>query len=108
MRIFPLLDAATTTTGPGQVAVASAHADPMVIRTHQVSGKTTAGAGAAAVDIQVSNNGRVWLTLGTVTLTLGEDEVTDGFASGAQWRFVRANVTSISGTGASVTAEMGA
>ena len=107
MRIFPLLDAATA-TGPGQVAAAAAHADPLVVRTYQVSGKTTTGAGAAVVDIEVSNNGRVWLTLVTITLTLGTDEVTDGFASGAQWRFARANVTSISGTGASVTAEMGA
>lgn len=107
MKLFNLLTNATA-TGTGPVANAANQPFPAQRHTFQVSGKTTAGAGAAAVDIQVSNNGRVWLTLATVTLTLGTTESTDGFVSDAPWRFVRANVTSISGTGASVTAEMGA
>lgn len=107
MKLFNLLTNATA-TGPGEVANAANQPFPTPSRTIQVSGKTTAGAGAVAVDIQVSNNGRVWLTLATVTLTLSTTESTDGFVSDAPWCFVRANVTSISGTGASVTAEMGA
>lgn len=64
MKLFNLLTNATS-TGAGTVANAANQPFPAQSRTIQVSGKTTAGAGAAAVDIEVSNNGRVWLTLAT-------------------------------------------
>ena len=107
MRVFKLLNGATA-TGAGTAVNSVAFAGLDSNKTVQVSGKTTSAAGAATVAIEVSNNGRVWLTLATVTLVLGTTETTDGFASDAPWCFVRANVTAISGTGASVTAEMGA
>lgn len=76
--------------------------------TFQASGTTSAGAGAVSVAVQVSNNGVHWLTLGTISLVLSTTAATDGFASDASWVFVRGNVTSISGTDATVSLFMGA
>ena len=77
--------------------------------TFQAVGSTTAGAGAVTVQIQGSNVDDVntYVTLGTISLTLGTTKVADGFATAAPWKFVRANVTAISGTGASVNVFMG-
>lgn len=69
----------------------------------QATGETTAGAGATAVEIQVSNDGSFWMVAGTISLTLSTTEATDGFAINALWKYLRANVSSISGTGAYVT-----
>lgn len=76
---------------------------------------TGTGAVSATVSIQVTNedataagvNGN-WCTttLGTITLT-GTTAVSDGFTSIAPWRWVRVNVTAISGTGAAVQVLMG-
>ncbi len=71
--------------------------------TFQAYGTTTAGAGAATIKIQVSNNETDWLDLGTISLTLSTTSSSDGFAAEAPWQYVRANVTAISGTGASVS-----
>lgn len=76
-------------------------------RTFQATGLTSAGVGATAVDIEVSNDGVKYIVMGTISLTLGTTATTDGFASDATWRYVRANITSISGTGASVTVTIG-
>jgi len=76
-------------------------------RTFQLVGSTSAGAGAAEVDIEVSNDGTNFFTLGTITLVLGVTAVSDGFASDAPWEYVRGNVVSISGTDAEVTLWMG-
>lgn len=80
--------------------------------TFQAHGTTTAGSGASVIKIEgnnISENAAdaLWVTLGTISLTLGTTEVTDGFAVEASWDFVRANVTSISGTNASVSVYMG-
>jgi hypothetical protein len=95
-----LLSAATS-TGAGSSANAVC-----VDRTFQAVGVTTAGAGAATIKIQVSNDDTNWIDLGTITLTLSTTDATDGFASQAAWQHVRANITAISGTGASVTVYM--
>ena len=71
--------------------------------TFQASGATSAGAGAATVKIQVSNDGTNWVDLGTITLTLSSTSSSDGFAAFAAWAYVRANITAISGTNAAVT-----
>jgi hypothetical protein len=80
-------------------------------RTFQASGVTSSGAGAATVVIQATNvaspTSTDWLTLGTITLTLSTTRTPDGFVSAAPWRFVRANVTAISGTGATARVWMG-
>ncbi len=86
-----------TTTGAG---------DAQYLRplsAFQAFGTTTSGSGAATIKIQVSNNKIDWLDLGTITLTLGTTSTSDGFASDACWVWVRANVTALSGTGASVS-----
>lgn len=75
--------------------------------TFQAAGTTTAGSGSAVVAIEVSNDNVNWITLGTITLTLGTSSTSDGFAALAAWGFVRCNVTTLTGTGASVTVSMG-
>ena len=60
---------------------------------------------AATVDIEVSNDKINWVGMGTITLSGAAD--TDGFASSASWKYVRPNVTAISGTNAAVTVTMG-
>ncbi len=84
-------------------------------RTFQALGTTTAGAGAAVIEIYVSNvpspvtaTDVEWKLLGSISLTLGTTKTNDGFASDAGWRWVRAKVASISGTNASVDCYMGA
>ena len=66
---------------------------------------TGVGAVTATVNIEVSNDNVNFLVLATITLS-GTTSATDGFASQAQWNFVRANVTAISGTSAAVTVLM--
>src|SRR4030043_175818 len=63
------------------------------------------GAVTATVVIDASNDGTYWCStvLGTITLT-GTTSSTDGFTTTAPWKYVRARVTAISGTGATVTA----
>jgi hypothetical protein len=72
----------------------------------QANGTTSTGAGAATVKIQGSLDNSIWIDLGTITLTLATTESGDGFAINAPWEYVRANVTAISGTDASVDVYM--
>lgn len=72
---------------------------------------TVAGTGAvtATVNIEVSNEPRgssqSWLVAGTITLS-GTTTASDGFTINSPWKFVRANLTAVSGTGAAVTVRM--
>lgn len=76
-------------------------------RVFQVSGAVTTGVGSVTVVIEASINGDGWLTLGTVSLTLSTTTATDGFTyDDYPWVLYRARVSSISGTGASVSAFM--
>ena len=83
--------------------------------THEPFGRTrsfsaygsTSGAGAVVATIEVSNNNSIWLTLGSISLTLGTSVTQDGFSSETPWRYVRAKISSISGTNATVTVNMG-
>ena len=69
---------------------------------------TGVGAVSATILIEVSNDGVNFITPGIATVTLsGTNVAVDGTSSAAPWAFVRANVTAISGTGASVTVLMG-
>ena len=79
------------------------------LATFQAYGTTTAGSGSVTVLIQGSNttDTNSFITLGTITLTLGTTLTSDGFVSNAPWKYVRANVSAISGTGANVTVLMG-
>lgn len=61
-----------------------------------------AGAVAAVIKLQVSNEESAtdgFIDLATITLS-GTGTASDGFTSTAPWRFVRAQLVSISGTGA--------
>lgn len=95
-----LIDAATATVTSGNIQ--SSKPD----RTFQA---TVVGTGAvtATIIIEATNDDIAHLTLGTITLS-GTTSASDGFASSAQWRYVRARITAISGTGAAVTVTMGA
>jgi hypothetical protein len=72
----------------------------------QAVGATTASTGAATVLIQVSNDGVNFITMGTINLTLGTAQTSDGFAAANTWEYYRANVSAISGTGATVSVYM--
>jgi hypothetical protein len=96
---------AVTTTGAG--VGAPGNASPVASKSYQVAGTTTAGSGSAVVLIQGSNDGTNWDTIGTVTLTLGTASTSGSFASQDRYMQVRGNVTTLTGTGASVTATMG-
>lgn len=84
-------------------------ADRRASRTYQAT-VTGTGAVSATVIIEGSNEDQTssqsYVTLATITLS-GTTTATDGFVSLAQWAYVRARLTAISGTGAAVTATMG-
>lgn len=95
--VEPLVLAATT-TGARSARPAGG------TKSFQASGTTSAGAGAATIVIQGSNDQTNWVTLGTITLVLGTASTTDGFTSNDRFGYVRGNVTAISGTDATVSA----
>jgi len=66
------------------------------------------GAVAATVIIECSNDNVYWCStaLGTITLS-GTTSSADGFTTSAPWKYVRARITAISGTGATVDVNMG-
>ena len=75
--------------------------------TFQGVGKTSAGTGAASVNIEVSNDGANWLNFGTIALTLGTAATSVGLVISAPWGYIRANASSITGTNAKVNVLMG-
>ncbi len=75
-------------------------------RTYQATVVGT-DAVSATVIFEGSNDEIAYITIGTVTLT-GTTSVSDGFASSGAWAYTRARCTAVSGTGALVTASMGA
>lgn len=67
---------------------------------------TGTGAVTATVVVQVSNYTNVWLTLGTLSLS-GTTTATAGLALDAHWAYIRADLTALTGTGATVDVFMG-
>ncbi len=100
--VTPLLvNSVTTDTGP---SLEVWHTN----RTFECYGATGSGSGAASIVIEVRNDeNSSWKTLATVSLTLGVTVTSDGLATTAAWRFCRARVASLSGTGAVVNANVG-
>ncbi len=102
IRAVTILSAAITTdTGTGYRIRHS-------LKSVQAWGLTTAGAGAATIDIEGSYDGTYYVRLFTITLTLATTVTfaannTDGYTINAPWLYVRARVTAISGTNAAVT-----
>lgn len=70
-------------------------------------GTTSTGSGAATIAIEVTLDGSNWITAGTINLTLGTSSTTDGFSIDAPWGAIRANVTALSGTDATVYVKLG-
>lgn len=105
-RVYNLTPATTGATATG--AQTTVFKDSTKA-TFQAYGTTTAGTGSVTVLIQGSNidDTNAFVTLGTISLTLGTTVTADGFTTDAPWKYVRANVSAISGTGASVNVLMG-
>lgn len=100
---------AATAVATGQPVSADVYVEQEKIQSFQAYGSTTAGAGAVVVEIYVSNDGEVWIDdpVLTISLTLGTTVTSDGAVIQTSWNYYRADVASISGTGASVTVKMG-
>lgn len=96
-----LHDAATTT------ATSSVHEPIGPYKTFQATGTTSAGAGAATIVIEVSNDGVTYATLDTLSLTLSTTSSTDIGLSADAYRYYRARISAISGTDATVTTTLG-
>jgi hypothetical protein len=64
------------------------------------------GAVTATVIVEVSLDNSTWNTAGTITLS-GTTSAADGFVMSAPWRYTRARISAISGTGATVNCWMG-
>ena len=87
------------------------HAPCGVRKTFHAFGSVESGAGAAQIQIQVSNQKTPtnWITLRTLDLTLSstvDENGQDGFADNDAWRHVRAVLLSVSGTVAQVSCWM--
>jgi len=95
-RVIDLLkNATTTTTGPWMFKDApKAAIQATVVGT---------GAVSATITFEVSNDATYAIStlLGTITLS-GTTSASDGFTTDAPWKYIRANVTAISGTSATV------
>jgi len=79
-------------------------------KTYSVWGSTTAGTGTAVVSIEGSmNSGLSWDSppICSVTLSLSTTTASNGCTSQDKYLHLRGNVTSISGTGASVSLTAG-
>lgn len=100
-KVMDLLQGATTTT-TGDLKYKDA---PQATIQATVTGT---GAVTATVVIEVSNDGtNVTSTpAGTITLS-GTTTSSDGFVTDSPWKYIRARVTAISGTGATVSVNMG-
>jgi hypothetical protein len=66
------------------------------------------GAVTATIKIEVSLDGVYWCVTpaGTITLS-GTDSTSDGFATQSSWKYIRANITAITGTSATIYVNMG-
>jgi hypothetical protein len=98
-----LLSEATGTGAGGTTVMAEG------FRTVQAYGATSTSTGTATIDIQVSNTGDLgtWLTVATLTIATATGAslaaaIAAGTPDGASfingWRFVRANMTALTGT----------
>lgn len=90
------------------VAAGSGYRSVSTPKTYTVNGSTTSGVGSATVQIQGSADNITWdPAIGTITLTLGTVATSDSLASMDRYKWVRLNVTAISGTGASINGWIG-
>lgn len=110
-RVETLLNADTTGSATGFAFeparfARGADTQPVLKFNAYVAGT---GAVTATVLIEATNDKTVsgsWFTLATITLS-GTTTASDGFATLADWPFVRARSTAVSGTGAAITVTVG-
>lgn len=97
--ILPSTGTTTTTTGSWYYKDAPKAAIQAVV--------TGTGTVTATIIFDVSNDGVNALStvLGTITLS-GTTSSSDGFTTDSPWKYIRARVTAISGTGATVNVNM--
>ena len=100
MQSFQLLNNVTG-IGPGTSARTSG-----IYKTLQAIGTTTTGIGSATINIEVSNDSINWLVHDTITLTLSTVVAVAGIEMNSPWMFVRGNIITTSGTGATVSLTM--
>ena len=91
---FVLQSSAAASAGSGRIAPLGSKV------AFQADGRVSATTGAATVVIYGSLDGSSYITIGTITLTLGTTVTSDGFTSDNAWRFYKSSVTAISGTNA--------
>lgn len=97
--IQTILDSATA-TGAG-----TSYRSPAASKTYQAYGRTSAGTGTAVISIEGSNDGTRWNTVTTTTLSLTSATlaVSAGMTSDDRYGYARANVTTLSGSTATVS-----
>ena len=106
VEVITLYSTPATIAGAiSNVLLAESRGDVDNAKTFQVSVAGT-GSVSAVVDIEVSNDGVNFLVLATATLN-GTTSASDGFVTEAPWASFRANLKSISGTGAAVQVNVG-
>jgi len=71
--------------------------------TFQANGATSAGAGTATILIEASLDNTNFILLGTLTLSWTNPALgSDGIAIDAPWQFIRARITALTGTDATI------
>lgn len=70
-------------------------------------GTTSSGTGSATIAVEVSNDNVNWAVAGNINLTLGVTNTCQLFDLAAGYTYARANVTALTGTGASVNVTCG-
>ena len=106
--VYTILSAVTSTGAGSPIQLPSSIGGVPTSRlSFQAYGTTSSGSGTAVISVQVSNDGSNWLSLGTISLTLGTSSTSDGFVDDAPWAFVRGNITTLTGTTATVSLVMG-
>ena len=100
VKTVKLLNEQTTTT-------ISAVVEPWGTRRTVKADVAGTGAVSATVIVQVSNDeSGTFLDLGTLLLS-GTTTASAGLAMDAAWRYMRVNMSAVSGTGAKVTVTLG-
>lgn len=78
-----------------------------VNKTYEFVGSTTAGTGTAVIGIQGSNLQTSWTTIATTSLSLSATPTSATAAGTDRWVWLRAVVTTLTGTGAAVSITAG-
>lgn len=92
----------------GTVATIGVGIQPLVIeRQFQAVGSTTVSTGSATILVQASQDNVNWVLLDTLSLVLGTAITSDTFYVSSPWKYVRGNLSAITGTGASASLYMG-